>query len=163
MSLADLIAGKRTTATARPATAIPARVARVATNQAENRPRIAKIATIAIATPSTDDILEPGLLDVETPAADGKDLPLYCESGDCWCSQKLPAANYPAGCVPCEYLNNPRQAKAPTKTIPATFEQTGDPVSCRFWNQVCWAVGMYQEQCTRNTECRIYKFLEVNS
>lgn len=102
MSLADLITGKRTTATARPATAILAIPARVATNQAENKPRIATIATIAIATPATD-------------------------------------------------------------TEPATFVQIGDPVTCPYWFQVCWAVGMYQEQCTRNTACRVYKFLEVNS
>lgn len=39
-------------------------------------------------------------------------------------------------------------------------EPQGDPVHCRFWFQVCWAVGMYQEQCTKDTDCRVYRFLE---
>lgn len=39
-----------------------------------------------------------------TPANGGKDLPHYCSSGDCWCSQKLPAANYPNGCGKCEHF-----------------------------------------------------------
>lgn len=41
-----------------------------------------------------------------------------------------------------------------------TFEQSGDPVSCRFWFQVCWAVGLYQDQCGRDTDCRVYRFLK---
>lgn len=40
-----------------------------------------------------------------------------------------------------------------------TFEPTGDPTPCPYWFRVCWAVGLYQEQCTRDTECRVYKFL----
>lgn len=43
------------------------------------------------------------------------------------------------------------------------FEQEGDPVSCRFWNQVCYAVGIYQEQCSRDTTCQIYGFLMINT
>lgn len=50
--------------------------------------------------------------------------------------------------------------QAVTADPSTTFEQSGDPVSCRFWFQVCWAVGMYQEQCTRNTDCRVYNFLQ---
>ena len=42
------------------------------------------------------------------------------------------------------------------------FEVTGDPVSCRFWKQVCWAVDFYQDACTRNSSCKIHKFLEAN-
>lgn len=124
MSLADLIAGKKTTTTARPATAISAIPARVATNQAKNRPTLAKIATIALATPSPTD--------------------------DFW----LP---------PCEPAPAGKRSPIATDTEHATFEQTGDPVSCRFWSQVCWEVGMYQEQCTRCTDCRIFKFLKINS
>lgn len=41
-----------------------------------------------------------------------------------------------------------------------SFEQEGDPVSCPYWYRVCWAVAMYQNQCTRNTTCRVYQFLE---
>ena len=35
----------------------------------------------------------------------GRDLPHYCEPGGCWCSEKLPGSNYPAGCIRsnCEY------------------------------------------------------------
>jgi len=35
----------------------------------------------------------------------GKDLPHYCQPGDCWCSEKLPQSNYPSGCIriKCEY------------------------------------------------------------
>jgi hypothetical protein len=40
-----------------------------------------------------------------------------------------------------------------------TFEQTGDPVSCPYWFQVCWAVQKYQRHCTRNGDCLTYKFL----
>jgi hypothetical protein len=49
---------------------------------------------------------------------------------------------------------------SPADIQTTTFEPTGDPVSCPFWLQVCWAVGMYQEQCTRNAGCRVYRFLE---
>lgn len=163
MNLADLVRGKKTTGTTRPATAIPAILARVATNQAENKLRIATIATIAIATPMTDDIFAPDYPDSENPAADGHTLPLYCESGDCHCSQKLPAADYPKGCGGCEYLNNPRQAKEQTETTPATFEQTGDPVTCPYWFQVCHAVDFYRDACTSCTDCQIFKFLKVNT
>ena len=36
---------------------------------------------------------------------------------------------------------------------------------CRFWKQVCRAVGMYQNQCTGtcDSQCRIYRFLELNT
>jgi hypothetical protein len=40
------------------------------------------------------------------------------------------------------------------------FEQSGDPVSCPYWFRVCWSVGMHQEQCTRDTDCRVHKFLK---
>ncbi len=35
----------------------------------------------------------------------GKALPHYCETGNCWCSEKLPGSDYPSGCVQhnCEY------------------------------------------------------------
>lgn len=44
-----------------------------------------------------------------------------------------------------------------------TFEQTGDPVSCRFWFQICWSCKLYFDQCTRNSSCKVYKFLERNT
>lgn len=36
---------------------------------------------------------------------DPKSFPHYCRPGDCWCSEKLAGANYPAGCIRhnCEY------------------------------------------------------------
>lgn len=39
------------------------------------------------------------------PVTDGRDLPHYCQPGDCWCSEKLPGRGYPSGCVRigCEY------------------------------------------------------------
>jgi len=40
-----------------------------------------------------------------------------------------------------------------------TFEQSGDPISCPYWFQVCWAVQKYQRHCTRNRDCLTYKFL----
>ncbi len=49
------------------------------------------------------------------------------------------------------------------ETIPAIFEQDGHPLSCPYWFQVCHAVEYYQEDCTRCTDCRIFKFLKVNS
>jgi len=48
----------------------------------------------------------------------------------------------------------------PEKVV--NFEATSEPVSCRFWQQVCYAVGFYQESCTRSTDCPIYKFLALN-
>ncbi len=43
-------------------------------------------------------------LPVNTPNA-GKNLPHYCLTGDCWCSEKLPRNNYPIGCkrISCEH------------------------------------------------------------
>jgi hypothetical protein len=40
------------------------------------------------------------------------------------------------------------------------FEQSGDPVSCKFWYRVCWACETYQSHCTRNVDCLTYKFLQ---
>lgn len=40
------------------------------------------------------------------------------------------------------------------------FEKEDDPVSCPYWYQVCWAVGLYQQHCTKNTGCTTYKFLK---
>lgn len=34
-----------------------------------------------------------------TPVTDGRNLPHWCEPGLCWCSEKLPGKNYPAGCI----------------------------------------------------------------
>ena len=42
------------------------------------------------------------------------------------------------------------------------FEQEGDPVTCPYWNRVCHFVGLYQDACTRCTDCEIFKFLEAN-
>jgi hypothetical protein len=47
----------------------------------------------------------------------------------------------------------------PVSSVPES-DPDRDPVHCRFWFQVCWAVGVYQEQCTRDTDCRVYRFLE---
>jgi hypothetical protein len=57
----------------------------------------------------------------------------------------------------------PASSVPPADIQATTFEPTGDPVSCLFWLQVCWAVGIYQDQCTRNTDCRVYKFLKLNT
>jgi hypothetical protein len=112
-----------------------------------------------VTAPEQVDIFAPDYQNDSTPANNGKDKPLYCFTGDCWCSQKLPGND----CGACEYLTTPRQPPPATETEPATFEQTGDPVSCKYWFQVCWACKLYFEQCTRNTECKIYRFLTVNS
>ena len=111
--------------------------------------------------PEQQDIFAPDFENGTVPA-NIRHTPLFCSDGNCDCSQRLPSADYPSGCGKCEYLNNPRQVKC-TETIPAVFEQTGDPVSCPYWRQVCHAVSFYQDACTRSTDCPIYKFLEVNS
>jgi len=103
MILADLIKGNKTAITLPPANANPAKVAKVDPVSAVLKPRLAGLATLALAESEQTD------------------------------------------------------------TEPATFEQTGDPVTCPYWYQVCHAVEMYREQCTRNTTCRVYKFLEVNT
>lgn len=103
MILADLIKGNKTATTLPPANANPAKVAKVDPVSAVFEPRLAGLATLALAATEQTDIFKADLLDIGTPANDGKDLPLYCSSGDCWCSEKLPAAKYPAGCSKCEY------------------------------------------------------------
>lgn len=187
MILANLISGSKNKITLPPANANPAKVAKVDPVPAVFEPRLAGLATLALAEKKTTEIIKPTLarlatladnsptdifapdyLDSGTPAADGKDLPLYCESGDCHCSQKLPAADYPNGCGKCNYYGKPPADKQglqnSVKVIePATFEQTGDPVTCPYWFQVCHAVDFYQDACTRSTDCKIFKFLKVNT
>lgn len=34
------------------------------------------------------------------------------------------------------------------------------PDHCRYWKQVCHSTLMYQEQCTGDQACRIFKFLD---
>jgi hypothetical protein len=36
---------------------------------------------------------------------------------------------------------------------------------CRYWKQVCHAVGMYQDQCTGtcDSQCKVFRFLELNA
>lgn len=41
----------------------------------------------------------PKLIGKVTPLTDGRNLPHWCEPGLCWCSEKLPGKNYPAGCI----------------------------------------------------------------
>ncbi len=42
---------------------------------------------------------------VRLAEGENKQLPHYCEPGDCCCSEKLPCSNYPAGCarINCEH------------------------------------------------------------
>jgi len=53
----------------------------------------------------------------------GKDLPHYCQPGECWCSEKLPQSNYPSGCIriKCEYQQVKTQGADPL--IPIVAEQ----------------------------------------
>jgi len=46
---------------------------------------------------------------VRLVVGENKHLPHYCEHGDCWCSEKLPGSNYPAGCIRigCEHFQTP--------------------------------------------------------
>lgn len=48
-----------------------------------------------------------GKIELIPPPNGGRDLPHYCTPAACWCSEKLPAANYPAGCDKCEYSSRP--------------------------------------------------------
>ncbi len=156
MSLADLIQRKKTTTVSSSANANFANLAVFDSSTAEIEPKTAITATLALADKKQIEIIKPQTAGKVSRQPDT--VSAYCESYGGHCSQMLPGND----CGDCEYLNNPRQAKEQTETIPATFEQTG-PVTCPYWFQVCWAVEMYREQCTRNTACRVYKFLEVNS
>jgi len=51
------------------------------------------------------DSVYPKLAGKVKAVSDGRDLPHYCRPADCWCSEKLPGKNYPAGCIrfKCEY------------------------------------------------------------
>ena|ERR1039457_3527211 len=97
MSLADLIQRKKTATVLSSATAISAISAIVEPFPADIQPRIATIATIAVATPARDKIL--------LRPHGGRDLPHYCKPGECWCSGKLQSSNYPVDCIRinCEY------------------------------------------------------------
>ncbi|MDD2367214.1 MAG: hypothetical protein PHN84_13725 [Desulfuromonadaceae bacterium] len=57
-----------------------------------------------VTIPEQADIFAPDYQNGLPAANDGKDKPLYCVDGDCWCSQKLPEHNHPAGCAGCEYF-----------------------------------------------------------
>jgi hypothetical protein len=164
MSLADLIQRKKTATVSSPATATLAIPATDAPFPADIPPSVAKVATVAVENNKTTEILGDDLINIEVTATTEKPS-LYCKSGDCHCSQKLPAANYPAGCSKYAYFGKPpvKRGSSPDATETDTFEQTGDPVSCKYWYQVCWAVGMYQEQCKRNSGCIVYNFLKRNT
>jgi hypothetical protein len=58
---------------------------------------------------------------VPTLSADVKNHPLYCADGDCSCSTKLPANNYPGDCIriSCEHY--------PVTMSPDTLEATTAP------------------------------------
>ena len=45
------------------------------------------------------DSVYPKLAGKVSPVTDGRDLPHYCQAGNCHCSEKLPNKNYPAGCI----------------------------------------------------------------
>lgn len=157
MSLADLIKGKKTAITLPPANANPAKVAKVDPVLAVFEPRLAGLATLALAESELTDILPKRQDSVSA----------YCNSYGGHCSVKV-IGIYPDDCtrIKCEHYGRPPAAKrtpAATDTEPAAFEQTGDPVSCPYWYQVCWAVEMYQGQCTRDSRCRVYTFLKLNT
>lgn len=119
---------------------------------------------IATATPSpADDFWLPPC--EPAPADNTPKVNLWCQAGDCFCSELLPGPDHAAGCSSCGYAKAPAAKRTPTatETEPATFEQTGDPVTCPYWYQTCHAVGFYQDACTRCTDCQIFKFLEDNT
>lgn len=62
-----------------------------------------------------------------------------------------------------EYCTGQCVTRPQVENRPAAFEQTGDPVSCPFWFQVCWSCADYQKQCSRDTACTVYKWLKKNS
>lgn len=103
MILADLIRGNKVSITLPPANANPANPAKVDPVLVVFEPRLAGLATLALAEREQADIFEPCFRDIGIPANDGKDLPHYCEPGDCWCSERLPISNYPSGCINCEH------------------------------------------------------------
>jgi len=104
MILADLIKGKKTSTVLNSATATLATVATATPFPAVFLRSVARVATVAVAESEQTDIFAPDYQNGLPAANDGKDKPLYCVAGDCWCSQKLPEHNHPAGCADCEYL-----------------------------------------------------------
>lgn len=114
MNLATLIQGKKTKSVLNFATATVATLATVSAEIEEFVPSVAKIASVAVAAPEQDNIFVPVCFDSGSPANGGKDLPHFCEPGDCWCSEKLPGGDYPAGCIriECEYTAPATRAEA---------------------------------------------------
>ncbi|MBC8017064.1 MAG: hypothetical protein H7X83_00910 [Verrucomicrobia bacterium] len=53
---------------------------------------------------NVDESLLAKLGEKVTPLTDGRNLPHYCEPGLCWCSEKLPDRDQPAGCINCECM-----------------------------------------------------------
>ena len=81
----------------------------------------------------------------------GRDLQHYCTAGQTWCSSKLPEHLNPTTCQKChEVIAEPPD---------------GDNDHCKFWRQVCHAVGMYQEQSTGtgDAQCSVFRLLELNT
>ena len=56
-------------------------------------------------------------------------------------------------------------APEPTPAPVGSFEPHGEPLPCKFWRQVCHAVGMYQDKCTGtgDAQCSIFRFLVRNT
>lgn len=99
MILADLIKGHKTATTLPPANANPAKIAKVDPVLAVFEPRLAGLATLALAGNETTDIFGTGDRNHKPHPNGGRDLPHYCQAGDCWCSEKLPGRDYPNGCI----------------------------------------------------------------
>jgi hypothetical protein len=73
------------------------------------------------------------------------------------CTRTQLSGNFSVGVQPSATCNLGDISNA---TLPVSFDETGDPVSCKFWYRVCWACETYQRHCTRNVDCLTYKFLQ---
>ena len=106
MGLADLIHRPKNSTVLNSATAISAIPAILDVKQAENRSKIATIATIAVATQNTIEVSNPCPLEGSPKKPDL--ISAYCPSYYGHCSVKI-GDNYPAECeaIGCEYFGLP--------------------------------------------------------
>lgn len=59
-------------------------------------------------------LIHAGYAEPYTYSGDGRELPHFCVGGNCHCSEKLPGANYPAGCTKCDSYHASQDAPQTT-------------------------------------------------
>lgn len=67
-------------------------------------------------------LIHAGYAELYTYSGDGRELPHFCVDGNCHCSEKLPGANYPAGCTKCDSYYASQDAPQTATETQNTYE-----------------------------------------